>query len=47
MGHYGLLQGYLYYLVNNIYNKEMLYLHCFSTLLYNMPLGRSKNTRWD
>jgi hypothetical protein len=25
----------------------MLYHHCFSTLLYNMPLGRSRKTRWD
>jgi hypothetical protein len=27
--------------------KEMLYHHCFSTLLQNMPLGRCRKTRWD
>jgi hypothetical protein len=28
-------------------NKEMLYHHCFSTLLWNMPSGGSKRTRRD
>jgi hypothetical protein len=32
--------------------QEMLHHHCFSTLLYNMPLGRSKKSggteiKWD
>jgi hypothetical protein len=26
-------------------NREMLYYHCFSTLLWNMPLGGSKRTK--
>jgi hypothetical protein len=31
--------------IQNGLNREMLYHHCFSTLLWNMPLGRSKRTR--
>jgi hypothetical protein len=29
------------------WNKEMLYHHCFSTLLWNMPSEGSKRTRRD
>jgi hypothetical protein len=29
----------------NLSNKEMLYQRCFSTLLWNTPLGGSKRTR--
>jgi hypothetical protein len=28
-------------------NKEMLYRHCFSTLIWNMPSGGSKGNRKD
>jgi hypothetical protein len=27
--------------------QEMLYRHCFSAFLWNMPLGRSRKTRGD
>jgi len=31
-----------------IWNKEMIYYHCFSTLHYNMPSGRSKKMKcWN
>jgi hypothetical protein len=33
--------------IQNGLNQEMLYHHCFSTLILNMPLGRSKKTRRD
>jgi hypothetical protein len=32
---------------NGLKNKEILYCYCFSTLLYNMPLGRPVKTRWE
>jgi hypothetical protein len=31
--------------IQNDLKKEMIYRHCFSTLLYNVPLGRSRKTR--
>jgi hypothetical protein len=33
--------------IQNGLKKETLYHHCFSTLLYNMLLRRSRIIRWD
>jgi hypothetical protein len=33
--------------IQNGLNKEMVYHHYFSTLLYNKPLGVSRKTRWN
>jgi hypothetical protein len=33
--------------VQNGLKKEMLYYHCFSTLLWNMPSGGPRGTRRD
>jgi hypothetical protein len=36
-----------HFLLTMVCSKEMLYRHCFATLLYNMPLGRFKQNRRD
>jgi hypothetical protein len=37
----------LRFLIKVAYNKEMFYRHCFSTLLQNMSLEKSRKTRKD
>jgi hypothetical protein len=34
----------LHLILRMVWNKEMIYYHCFSTSVYNMLLGRSKKT---
>jgi hypothetical protein len=33
--------------IQNGFNREMHYHHCFSTSLWTMPLGRFRKVRWD
>jgi hypothetical protein len=47
---YGKVQVYILsdkFPIQKVYDKETLYRHYFSTLLYNMLLCRSRKFRWD